>query len=206
MDNQINQIFEFLKNPSLERFQQEFFAGIIILAAAAILYVVARVVFKILFRGNKRCHGINIVSDNGMLYITTNAMADLIKSMKSTFTHIDINRVDLTLRKGRYVMDLMISFDMNGGELTDQVSKLRTKIVADLKAVFGIESITQINVKLRKTSRSSAKSNSQPILTPAPAPVIEITPKPNITEKKEDTDTVHLLPKEEKNQISDKQN
>lgn len=175
MDNFTDQAIEFLKSLSTETINRDFLAGVLLVTAIAVLYIIIRILLKVLFRGKKRCHGINISSDGGQLYITTNAIADLIKSMKSTFVHIDINRVDLTRRNGNYVISLLISFDMNGGELTNQVSQLREKIIADLKSVFGIENVSQINVKLKKTSRPNTKPSTQPILTPAPAPMPEIT-------------------------------
>ena len=163
MDNQIQQILDIVNSATPE---DGFLTGIYFTAAVIVIYIIIRVVFAIFSRGKKRCHGISILSDNGQLYITTNAISDLIKSMKSSFTHITINRVDITRKSGTYVLDLLITFDMNGGGLTNQVSLLREKIIVDLKSIFGIETVSEINVKLKKTIRPNIKQQ-QPALTPA---------------------------------------
>lgn len=179
--NYLQPLIDFFKEPTALNFQNEFMSGIILVVLIALVYLAIRVLIKLIFakKTRRRCHGVNIYSEHGQLYITSNAIADLIKSMKSTFTHIDINRVDICSDNGSYILNIQISFDMGGGELTTQIQQLRVKIIADLKSIFGIEAVSEINVRLRKTSRPALKSGSQqPILTPAPAPIAEIQPEP----------------------------
>lgn len=172
MDNLKQRILDIVNSATPE---ESFLAGIYFLGALVFIYIILRVGFRLLFRRKKRCNGIKINSDKGQLYIMTNAISELIKSMKSTFTHIEINKVSLTYKRGSYMLDLLITFDMDGGELTNQITLLREKIISDLQTVFGIDNISKINVKLKKTTRSRGKQSTQPTLNPADAKVFTST-------------------------------
>jgi len=179
MQAYFNKMVEFVNDASITKFDAEFMPGIMLITLVGVLYIVIKIVLKVLFfkRTLKRCHGININSEHGQLYITTSAISDLIKSMQTTFTHITVNKVNIISVNGNYVIKVRINFDMTGGKLTEQTTALRSKIITDVKEVFGIENISSIDVKLDKTTRPGLKTNtSQPILTPAPAPIAEITP------------------------------
>ncbi len=180
---EITQLLFNFDNESLLIFKQGYTLGILVVTGLTISYLFLRLTYKIFKATQRKCNGITIHYGQGQLSITTNAISDLIKSAKNSFKAIDISKVEILKHKKNYIINLQIIFDMSGGKLTDQIILLEQKIKNDLRTVFGIDNVSNINIKLKKTVGTPEPQeilmDTTHVLTPAPEQ------EPSFTEEKE---------------------
>lgn len=124
-------------------------------------YVIAVVVFLLLLLGiiiirgiwfgfPKRCNGIKISGLNGTLFITAGALSDLVKSIGLNFNLLEIIKVKLLEKKASFSLELHVAIDNREKSFSSVTADLRTKILESLSERFGIDSIKEVNIFVKK--------------------------------------------------------
>ncbi len=121
--------------------------------AIAVIAVFLKIFYFLFLKRQKQALGIHIQSENGSLFIATNAISDLIKTLEKDFQSIKIQKVALyQIAKDDFRINLEIAFNVENEGLIDITSSLQDRILGDLKNIFGITVIEQINIKIKKAS------------------------------------------------------
>ncbi len=157
----LNWLFSF-DQIDLYNFKIGFIVGGVFIIISA---VIAKIVAFILFRVAKQAAGISVNTENGILFISSNAISDLIKTLEKDFKTIKIQKVALyQIGSNDFSLNLEITFNAAGEGLVDISSVLQNRILNDLKAVFGITEILKIHIKVKKATLKPSSAPVTPIL------------------------------------------
>jgi hypothetical protein len=162
MENYCLQLWNVIKTADYALFKELYLPGVILFAVVYFGVCFFYLFLKLTVFRKKKCLGIKISDDSGDLFISSTAITDLVKSLKSIFPTIEVSKLDLRPTKEAYEMNLQVTYDLRGESLSEQVIKLRQQILADVEKVFGITSITKINISLKKTKSGIGRDKYQP--------------------------------------------
>ncbi len=144
-------------NIDLNSFKIGFLSATTAIAVLAILFKIWCFLF---LKRQKQSSGIQIPTENGSLFIATHAISDLIKTLENDFLSIKIQKVALyQITKDTFRINLEITFNVEKDGLIDITSSLQNRILADLKNIFGITVIEEINIKIKKASVKNIDKN-----------------------------------------------
>jgi len=192
MENYCLQLWNVIKTADYALFKELYLPGVILFAVVYFGVCFFYLFLKLTVFRKKKCLGIKISDDSGDLFISSTAITDLVKSLKSIFPTIEVAKLDLRPTKEAYEMNLQVTYDLRGESLSEQVIKLRQQILADVEKVFGITSITKINISLKKTKSGIGrdKYQPQPILQEGREEVVIEPISENLTSEHNDEDEV----------------
>ncbi len=145
-------LFTFIKN--IDSFA--LCLGILLGLFLLFLLMFCKIILRFIFKGQRKSNGINVSSEGGNIFISANAIADLVRSLETSYP--ELNFLKIMLLKGvhgKFVLDLQVSFKMKEKGLSEIITALQSNIKDELKKVFGIESINKINIKVKKTEMNS---------------------------------------------------
>ena len=133
----------------------DFFYG---LAVAVIALLVARVLGWMFT--SKKCQGVNIVGDNGNLFVTTSAIEDFIIRSLADVDDMLIDKVRLVKKGARYavVITLRVSGESNVSELRPIIEQ---RVLDKTQERIGIDSITEVNIMLKNFSAKESQINKR---------------------------------------------
>lgn len=129
-----------------------------VISLTAVLMV--KVLFSLFSRYPKRALGINIKGDNGDIFISSNAIINMIRKMEPDFKFIKINKLQLMDYKNSQKLLLKICYDTDGGHLPSLIADYQSMILDKLNSVFGINSITEINFRDETVAKSKITKDS----------------------------------------------
>jgi len=134
-------------NIEMRNFRAGYVWGVL---ATLVLLVLIKIVLYFLCGRNKKVSEIRIPGEGGSLFISTNAVSDMVKFVGAKFDYIDI--VKVSLREGKYgfVMDINVSYDMHGERFPELTAELKTAIRENLDGRLGIDCIKDIDIHGKK--------------------------------------------------------
>lgn len=147
-------ISEFVKNylfdfQNLEQFN--FQLGYVMAVVVFLLLFLAIIIVRgICFGFSKNCNGIKISGLNGTLFITAGALSDLVKAIGANFNLLEISKVRLLEKKASFSLELHVAIDNREKSFSSVTTDLRTRILDSLKERFGIDSIKEVNIFVKK--------------------------------------------------------
>lgn len=150
MSTIITKLFDF-QNPEIFDFQVGYVSGVG-LAIAIILLAILVKILHYFFRYPRKLSGISIPGTDGEIFISAGAITDLVKSTEDDFQFVTISKVQLLDKKIHHAVDLHIDFDIEGGRLPLISSELQLRVLSNLKDTFGIDSIKEVNIRIRKVT------------------------------------------------------
>lgn len=151
MDAFFKSIFQ-AKGAALD-FNRGFLTAIAVILLILFILLVLRLLVAFIFR-TRRCSGITINGNNGDVFISSSAITSLIRSLEHEFKFVEIDKVRLYTCNRQQFMNIQIDFDASGGGLPPLSANLQARVLSALKDVFGIESITKVNITLRNVTIS----------------------------------------------------
>lgn len=154
MTDYIGSILFKFSDPEIFAFQSGFLSGVIVFAVLAILI---KVMVMIIFGYPKKVDGIPVEGENGTLFISSTAVSDLVESLEPSFKSVEITKVSLMKDKKRsHFVRVDVIYNIGGGDMTAIASMMQTSIITQLKEVFGISTITSVDIRVK---RSKEKKN-----------------------------------------------
>ncbi len=105
------------------------------------------------FTHRRALKGIVLSSANGSILISARSISDLVKSLDAEFQGIAIRKVSLIQRKKRLVIELNLICQLgaSSGNVQESIESLQAKVLEALKQVFGIATVSQVNVVLSRS-------------------------------------------------------
>lgn len=141
-----------MNDPELFDFQLGYVSGVFVAIAVICAVLIVKIILFFMFFYPRRSKGVFIPGASGSLFISANAITDLVRSLESDFKFIEISKVILFDRKKYNDLELHINFDMEGGELPSIASELQSIILSKLKDTFGIDNIKEVNIKIKRVT------------------------------------------------------
>ena len=144
-------------------FESGYFTGVMVSLAVILLLLFLRVVIGIMLLP-RSCKGIEIKEADGDVLISADAVSDLIRALQPEFKHIAMNKIRLYRRGRRQRAVLHVSFDTEGGGMTEQRQRLKERVKEVLGTVLGIYSLTEVAVHCAKISVTGELPRTSPVL------------------------------------------
>ena len=137
-------------------FQHGYVAGVTVSVVTLILLVL----LYFLCRTKVRSKGILLAVQNGTLFISASAIADLVREVEKNFSCLKILKCTLLEKKKNYALELKINFPKEDSfSLPAAAESLQMQIMDALKNSFGIESIREINIEVIRGKALSGENS-----------------------------------------------
>ncbi len=96
--------------------------------------------------------GVVLPSSNGSIFISVRSISDLVKSLDADFDGIVIRRVALVERKKSLVIELNLICQLgpSSHNMQAMIEALQAKVLESLKSVFGIATVSRVDVVLAR--------------------------------------------------------
>lgn len=159
-----------------DTFKDGYICGLTVALAVIAALLLLRIVIAWIFR-ERRCKGIEVKEADGDLFVSSDAVGEVINSLQKEFEFIHIDKLYLYTRGRRHKVLLHVTFNTDGGGMPEQFARLKQRIKGAMEDVFGITSISKISVHCRKVSitrsiaQHSAKQDYELFKDEAPAPL-----------------------------------
>ena len=138
---------EELRNMESFSFQVGYAAA---LGLVLLLVVIAALVYMVFFRYPRRSAGVYLRGEIGSIFISSHAVADLVKSLESEFKDIEIVKVLLLDCKHFNKIEIQVNYALGGQSMAEIAPSLQARTIDSLRDVFGIEGIREVAVRVRK--------------------------------------------------------
>jgi len=136
-------------------FTRGYFFALAVVCLTLLCLFIIRIILKIIFR-KKRCHTINIKSDNGIAFISCSAIMAVIKALEKEFSALTINKVNLFRYGKKPFIDIYLDFDASKGGLPAHAEKFKLRVMQSLESLFGIKNIKKVHLHLRNVQLQDA--------------------------------------------------
>ncbi len=138
----------------LLNFKMGFLTAFVVIFGLMIIFLFLRY----FYRYPRRSRGVGIKGPKGEIYITSGAISDLVKSIGDEYELIEITKVTLLEDKDSSYLELQVSVENDKESSFITLSDdIQNNIVNTLKDRFGIDSIKEVKLNLRRieTRKSS---------------------------------------------------
>lgn len=148
---QINAFFQYIANNWQIIYNADFQKGCIAGAIALIiLVIILKIIFNLMRGRQRKCNGILGKDESGEVFISAIALSDLIKSLEPQFTGVYIAKTILFKEKKSYILKLIAELNDKEASFPNLIDAIRDKILTSAKENLGIESISKIDINLRR--------------------------------------------------------
>ena len=124
--------------------------GIISGAVAIIAIIILFYILLLIFNKNRRCPGVVADDEHGGLFITSQAISDLIKALESEFDGITICKTQLFRKRSKYSIKLIAELDSKDINFPHLMTKIRERIIDALGTGLGVTSVENVDIHLRR--------------------------------------------------------
>jgi len=154
----MKEILDFLLNDygsrDLLNFKQGFLTAVVVIFGFTIIILFLRYIY----RYPRRSRGVEIKGPKGSIFITSNAISDLVKSIGDEYDLIEISKVSLF--EDKYVSYLELQVNIENDKESSFITlsdDIQNNIITTLKERFGIDNVKEVKLNLRKieTRKSS---------------------------------------------------
>ncbi|MCP4179533.1 MAG: hypothetical protein GY756_17370 [bacterium] len=135
----------------LPGYQRGFISGVI---ALIILIIIIKIIIALCKSNRKKCTGIDTISDDGELHVSSAAISDLIKALEGDIEGITVNKTGLYKYKKEYYIKIIADLDNKDANFPDLVNAIQGKIMEAIKTNLGIQCIQKIDVHLKRVKSS----------------------------------------------------
>ncbi len=128
--------------------------GVFFTLAGILVYIIILEIIHFIFRKKeKRSHGIFSDSEKGKLYVSTAAIADLVKSKESEVSGITVIRSYLAKIKKTYFIRIETELINDNGICPERVAHLQNKVLSAINDNLGIKTIEKVDVIVKRVRK-----------------------------------------------------
>ena len=128
--------------------------GIFVALVGVLIFIFVLEIIAFIFRKKeKRCHGIFSDSEKGKLYISTAAIADLVKSKESEVSGITIIKTYLAKRKKDYFIKIETELINDNEICAERIAHLQNKVLSAINDNLGIKSIEKVDIIVKRVRK-----------------------------------------------------
>jgi hypothetical protein len=142
-------------DPARHEFRLGYLGGVLVV----LLLLAAFKLLQMLFFGEQgRSAGVAIRNEHGTLFITSTAIADLVRAVCLGYPRLELSKVTLRTCKDGLQLDLVLDADCDGGSFPDLTAEVQKRILAELNDRFGIDAIRRVDVQVKHLLASGGRS------------------------------------------------
>lgn len=146
--------------PAGDDFFRGFYTALYMLLASLLLVVLLCIIVKLIFR-KPAVSGVTLPRDDGDIFISRNAIVDLIFRLESDYSHFEFLKAVLKRNRKGLALSVVLNFDESGSSSFPVCAEaLKQRIFADLKNILGIEEIASVEIRLNRPCKASDKDNN----------------------------------------------
>jgi len=134
-------------NQSLLDFKCGYITAIAVIFGLAILFIVLRFIY----RYPRRMRGIEIKGSRGSIFITSDAISDLVKSIGEEYEIVEVSKVHLLEGRAFSFIELQVILDNDReSSFLTLAEDIQNNILKTLNDRFGIDSVREVKLNLKK--------------------------------------------------------
>ena len=108
-------------------------------------------IFRLIFRYPRRMRGIEIKGPRGSIFITSDAISDLVKSIGEEYEIVEISKVHLLEGRTFSFIELQVILDNDGeSSFLTLAEDIQNNILKTLNDRFGIDTVREVKLNLKK--------------------------------------------------------
>jgi len=107
-------------------------------------------IFWLILRRSKSVSGITLNTEHGTLFVAASAVSDLIYSLDDHFPDLEISNVRLIRDEKDFAVQVKVYYAANGQSMLSLTEDFQTQAIERLKAAFGIENVSRIDLIVPK--------------------------------------------------------
>lgn len=145
----LNQLLKFVQwlHFADESFWTGYLAGVLL---ALVLLVVIKLMWMLLFGDSSRSAGVTIRGEVGNLFISAQAIADLVRVICQDYPRLDLTKVILRDDgKAGLRLELNLNTECHGGSLPELSTEVQRRILAELNERFGIDLVRRVDMRVK---------------------------------------------------------
>lgn len=122
-----------------------FMSGLMVFALALLIALI----LYWLIAASRRSKGVLLQAERGTVFIAARSISDLVKSLEADFTGLKIDKVSLRSRRSSTWLEVLMEFQPTDGmPLPQMLDAFQKKTLAELEAAFGINSISEVKIRI----------------------------------------------------------
>ncbi|MCX6984990.1 MAG: hypothetical protein NT118_09625 [Lentisphaerae bacterium] len=134
-------------NQSLFDFKCGYITATALILGLSILFLVLRFIY----RYPRRMRGIEIKGPRGSIFITSDAISDLVKSIGEEYEIVEISKVHLLEGRTFSFIELQVILDNDGeSSFLTLAEDIQNNILKTLSDRFGIDTVREVKLNLKK--------------------------------------------------------
>jgi len=123
-----------------------------------VFFVIIKIAHYYFFGRKKKVTEICIPGEGGSLFVSSGAIADLVKFVGDKFDYLEITKVSLREKKKGIIMRINVTYDMHGSRLPELGKELKDAIRENLDGRLGIDCVKDIDIHDKKiTDKKNSK-------------------------------------------------
>ncbi|HBJ96172.1 MAG TPA: hypothetical protein DDZ11_06990 [Lentisphaeria bacterium] len=122
-----------------------FMSGLMVFALALLIALI----LYWLITASRRSKGVLLQAERGTVFIAARSISDLVKSLEADFAGLKIDKVSLRSRRSSTWLEVQMEFQpADGTALPQLLDSFQKKTLAELEASFGINSISEVKIRI----------------------------------------------------------
>ncbi len=127
------------------------------LVGVLVFIIILKILGFILFRRKqKKCSGVFVESEKGRFNISSQAIADLVKSKEIEVPGLSVHKTYLMRKRKVYSVRVVAELNDKDGIFPELVMSLQKKVLSALNDNLGIDSIKKVDIDLKRVNSSAA--------------------------------------------------
>jgi len=123
------------------------------LAGVLAFIIILKILGFILFRRRARkASGLFVESEKGRLYISRQAIADLVKSKEIEVPGLTVYSTYLLRKRKNYTVKVVAELNDKDGIFPELVMSLQKKVLTSLNENLGVDSIKKVDIELKRVN------------------------------------------------------
>ena len=154
--------------------EDDFSRGVICgLAAYFVVLFLVHLLFLIC-RGRKKCSQLVVRGEKGEIAVSIKAVTSVARAVLEQCAQLEIGRLCVYRHKKGYVFDVRGTFHAGSSGAPEIYEIASERIKAEMKAIFGIENIVRVDLRIDACEGATGMSASaeKPVPPPAEEPVV----------------------------------
>ena len=129
----------------------DFKCGYITATALILGLSILFLVLRFIYRYPRRMRGIEIKGPRGLIFITSDAISDLVKSIGEEYEIVEISKVHLLEGRTFSFIELQVILDNDGeSSFLTLAEDIQNNILKTLSDRFGIDTVREVKLNLKK--------------------------------------------------------
>ncbi|HBM16459.1 MAG TPA: hypothetical protein DD381_09000 [Lentisphaeria bacterium] len=128
--------------------------GVIVALSGLLAFIIILKILGFIFfrRNSRKAYGLYVESERGQLYISRQAIADLVKSKEIEVPGLTVYSTHLLRKRKTYSVKIVAELNDKDGIFPELVMSLQKKVLNSLNENLGVDSINKVDIELKRVN------------------------------------------------------